>query len=68
MYFSESDVRSVMKNLAGRFPQSEILFDVVNVWMSKNSHIHDSVKLTNAQFIYGTDDNRAMENWADASL
>lgn len=65
MYFSKENVKSVFQNIASRFTKSEILFDIVNVWMSKNSHIHDSVKLTNAKFIYGTDDDYEMEQWAD---
>lgn len=64
MYFSKENVQSVFQNLSKRFPKSELLFDIVNVWMSKNSDVHDAVKLTNAQFLYGTDEDREMEQWA----
>lgn len=64
MYFSEQQVKYVFKNLASRFSNSQILFDIVSVWMSKNSHLHDTVKFTNAKFIYGTDDDKEMERWA----
>lgn len=65
MYFCKKEVMSVFKNLASRFSNSEILFDIVNIWMSKNSHIHDSVKFTNAKFIYGTNNDKEMEEWAN---
>ncbi len=65
MYFKREDVKTVFKNIAEKFPNGEILFDIINVWLSQNSHRHDSVKLTNAQFIYGTDDDKEMESWAD---
>lgn len=65
MYFNEEDVKSVFQNIASRFSQSELLFDIINTWMSKNSHIHDSVKHTNAAFIYGTDNDKDMEQWSN---
>jgi methyltransferase (TIGR00027 family) len=64
MYFSKESVQTVFQNLAENFSDSEILFDIVNVWMSKNSHMHDAVKFTNASFKYGTDDDAEMEAWA----
>lgn len=65
IYFSKEDVKSVFENLASRFSDSEVLFDIINVWLSNNSHIHDSVKLMNTKFIYGTDDDKEMEQWAN---
>ena len=65
MYFSKNDVQTVFERLAMNFSQSEILFDINNVWMSKNSHRQDSVKLMRAKFIYGTDNDKEMETWAD---
>jgi O-methyltransferase involved in polyketide biosynthesis len=59
------DGQLVFKNLAERFSNSELLFDIVNIWMSKNSHIHDSVKMTKAKFIFGTDDDKEMESWEE---
>jgi hypothetical protein len=31
----------------------------------KNTHLHDSVRLTSAKIIYGTYDDKEMETWAD---
>lgn len=64
MYFTEKDVQKIFIELAKRFSKSELLFDIINVWMSKNSHIHDSVKVTRSKFIFGTDDDKLMEAWA----
>lgn len=65
MYFEKTAVRNVFENLAMRFPGGEILFDIVNAWMSRNSHLHDTVKHTSAKFRFGTNDDREMESWAD---
>lgn len=65
MYFSKEDVKKFFINISDRFSQGEIIFDVINNWMSKNSHIHDTVKVTRTKFIYGTDDDKEMEKWVD---
>ena len=63
MYFEKVQVRSVFANLSDRFPSCHILFDVTSTWMCKNSHRHDTVKLTNAPFLLALDDDREIENW-----
>jgi O-methyltransferase involved in polyketide biosynthesis len=65
MYFKREDVKTVFQNIAEKFPDGEILFDIINVLLSKNSHRHEAVKLTNAKFIYGTNDGKEMEYWSD---
>ncbi len=64
MYFEEEEVKSVFQNLASKFSKSEIHFDIVNEWLSKNSHIHDSVKHTNAKFKFGTNDDKLFEKYS----
>ena len=64
MYFERDTVKKWFQDMAAHFPQSDILFDVVNVWLSNNSHRHDSLKLMNAKFIYGSDDDREVASWA----
>ncbi|MBX3255406.1 MAG: class I SAM-dependent methyltransferase [Chitinophagaceae bacterium] len=63
MYFDEQQVKSVLQNLAQRFAGCEIHFDVINKWMSRRSHIHDTVKYTNATFQFGCDNDREFEQW-----
>ncbi|QUJ69838.1 class I SAM-dependent methyltransferase (plasmid) [Photobacterium sp. GJ3] len=64
MYFERDTVKKWFQDMAERFPQSELLFDVVNVWLMKHSHRHDSLKLMNARFIYGSDDDGEAASWA----
>jgi len=65
MYFTKEEVQTVFQRLASGFANSEMLFDVINVDMSENTQNHDSVKHTRANFIYGTNDDYEMENWAN---
>jgi methyltransferase (TIGR00027 family) len=63
MYFTPGQVKTVLVNLARRFPGSEIHFDVISEWMSRHSHMHDTVKYTNATFRFGCNDDREFERW-----
>lgn len=65
MYFNERQVKNVFQNLAQRFTNAEIIFDIINVWMSRNSHIHDTMKVSRANFAYGTNNDKIMEKWAN---
>ena len=65
MYFSKMQVKRVFANLSERFPLCHILFDVTSSWMCRNSHRHDTVKLTNAPFLLALDDDREIENWGE---
>lgn len=64
MYFPRETVRGLLLDLAQRFPNSEMLFDVCNSWMVRHSHRHDTVKHSRARFLFGCDDDREMEAWA----
>ncbi len=55
MYFPEDQVKAVIINLSRYFPNSEIHFDVVSKWMSRQSHRHDTVKYVKAKFRWGMD-------------
>lgn len=63
MYFGEAEVRSVFANIAERFDTAEFAFDVINKWMSRNSHRHQSVKHTDATFKFGADDDSFIAKW-----
>ena len=65
MYFEKDRVKSLFADLAARFTSARILFDVTNSWMCKNSHKHDTVKLTNASFKLDLDDDKETETWAN---
>lgn len=64
MYFPQASVRQLLADLAQRFPDSDMVFDVCNSWMVRHSRRHDAVKHSRARFLFGCDDDREMEGWA----
>jgi methyltransferase (TIGR00027 family) len=64
MYFQEEQVKSVIRNLAARFHGSELHFDMVSKFLSKQSQRHDAVKYAKAKFQWGLDDEKELEQWA----
>ncbi|WP_406657002.1 class I SAM-dependent methyltransferase [Methanolobus sp. ZRKC2] len=64
MYFPEDQVKTVISNLAQYFPGSEIHFDAMSPWASKQSHRHDTVKHVNADFRWGLKAPKDVERWA----
>ncbi len=65
MYFETEQVKNLFQSITRYFANAELLFDVVSSWMCRNSHRHETVKLTNAVFKHGCDDDRQMENWSE---
>ena len=65
MYFDRYTVRALFCDLARRFHRSEVVFDVQNSWMVKNSDRHEALKHVRARFVFGCDDDLEFERWAD---
>lgn len=63
MYFNEADNKTVFTELARRFNNAEVHFDMLNKWMSTKSAMHDTVSKTNATFKFGINDDREIEKW-----
>lgn len=63
MYFEKQKCRQFFIDLANNFKTAELYFDVLNVWMSKNSAIHDTVKNSQAVFKFGIDDDLEIASW-----
>ncbi|NLT49606.1 MAG: class I SAM-dependent methyltransferase [Ignavibacteria bacterium] len=63
MYFESGQIKEVIQNIGKRFHNSKLVFDAVNSWMCKNSHRHDTVKLTNARFKFALDEPRLITQW-----
>lgn len=63
MYFSKSQVKSVICNLASHFPGSEIHFDAVSQWACKHSKWHDTIKHVKADFVWGLNHVSEIECW-----
>lgn len=68
MYFSEKDIKAFFHLVNQNFVSAELHFDVINEWMSKNSHKHDTVKLMNAEFVWGINDDKVFEKWIPEKL
>ncbi len=66
MYFEEAQVRSFLCSLADAFPGSDICFDVLSVWSSKNTKHHDTLKKMQATFKWGIDDDQEIVTWHPA--
>ncbi len=64
MYFKEEDVKKVFQSLADNFNNGEILFDITSVWSKNNSDKHETVKLVQANFLFGIDDEKEIEQWS----
>lgn len=65
MYFETDEVKKIVQNLAQRFRNSQLVFDVLSSWVCKNSSRHDTVKYTQATFKFGCDDSYSIEKWGD---
>ncbi len=63
MYFEESQVRLFLCSLADTFPGSEICFDALSLWSSKNSKRHDTLRKMQAEFKWGIDDDKELVKW-----
>ncbi|PIE43970.1 MAG: methyltransferase [Gammaproteobacteria bacterium] len=63
MYFEGAEVRSFLCALADTFPGSEICFDLLNVWSSKNTKHHDTLRNMQASFKWGLDDDQELVKW-----
>jgi methyltransferase (TIGR00027 family) len=64
MYFTEERMRPLIQNLARVFAPGEMAFDVCSSFGCKLSSRHDTVKKTNARFLWGLDDNALLQQWA----
>ncbi len=63
MYFEEMQVRSFLCALADTFPRATICLDVLNVWSSKNTKRHDTLRKMKAAFKWGLDDDQDFAKW-----
>jgi O-methyltransferase involved in polyketide biosynthesis len=62
MYFPEEKIRKMFSELADRF-SGEVICDLVNVWMRKNSRKHKVLKNMGVEFIFGVNDETRIASW-----
>lgn len=61
-YFPEQKIKQLFCDLADRF-SGEILCDLINVWLSRNSSKNDVMKNMEAEFVFGIDDELEIADW-----
>jgi methyltransferase (TIGR00027 family) len=62
MYFPEEKIRKMFSDLADRF-YGEMICDLVNMWLCKNSKSHDALKKMEARFKFGINDETQIADW-----
>lgn len=67
MYFTEDQVKALLRALAEHFPGGEALLEVIGVSQAANTHLSDAVSKTNAAFQWGIRHTAEIGTW-DARL
>ncbi len=63
MYFTESEVKSILKNIADNFSNAEIIFEAMSPFVAKNSNKHADVKKYDAVFKWGIKTGKIIDSW-----
>lgn len=63
MYFTESEVRTLMDRLVTAFPGAEMLLEMMTPFLAKMSRRHDTVSQTKAVFKWGIKAGRELESY-----
>lgn len=63
MYFDEADNRRFLQNLANRFSDSDVHFDISSTLISQRSDKHIAVKHAKARFKFGIDNPLTLQSW-----
>lgn len=66
MYFEETQLKPLMLALVEGLGQGELHFDACSGLGVKNTHRHETVKLTNARFRWAFDDDDGLTQWTPA--
>jgi O-methyltransferase involved in polyketide biosynthesis len=63
MYFTEAEVKLLLKNLCKEFSKAEMLLEAMSPFIAKRTQKHPDVKNYNATFKWGIKAGREMEGW-----
>lgn len=63
MYFSELEVKHFINAIQNNFPDSEIIFDSLGVFMVNNSQVNSNSSKMDVSYKWGIDYLKEMENW-----
>ncbi|NEP40097.1 MAG: class I SAM-dependent methyltransferase [Okeania sp. SIO2H7] len=62
-YLSELENKSIVGEIRDRLAPTDFVFDVLNRKSAKNTKGHDTVSKTDAEFQFGIDKGKEIENW-----
>lgn len=63
MYFSEEEVKLILKTIGQAFPGAELLFEAISPFIAKRAHKHPDVKKFNVPFKWGIKTGQEIEKW-----
>lgn len=63
MYFSEMEVKQLIDAVKENFPDSELIFDSLGVFLVQNSQINSCVSKINVSYKWGIKDLKEIETW-----
>jgi O-methyltransferase involved in polyketide biosynthesis len=63
MYFSEVEVKQLINAIKHNFPQSELIFDALGIFLAKNSRINSGALGIDASYKWGIKNLQEMETW-----
>ena len=58
MYLKEEDVKVLFEKISASFEHCSLLLELMSSWMVENQKIHDTIKKTTAQFVWGIKETR----------
>ncbi|MEM6614733.1 MAG: class I SAM-dependent methyltransferase [Cyanobacteria bacterium P01_C01_bin.72] len=63
MFLSESEVKQLIATIQANFPQSEMIFDSLGVFLAQNSNLNSGKLGIEASYKWGIKNLRAIETW-----
>lgn len=63
MYFTEKEVKAILKNIAVNYPTSTIIFEAMSPFVARNSKKHADIKKYDAVFQWGIKSGKEIEEW-----
>lgn len=63
MYFTEKEVKSIIKTIGDEFPGSEMIFDAMPTFAVNKKNMHPDVKNYEAQFKWGIKTGKEINQW-----
>ncbi len=63
MYFSEFEVKSLLKTIGDNFPEAEMILEAMSPFIAKRTNRHPDVKKYNANFKWGIKTGKEIDAW-----